>query len=105
MASIICLFLLNWLLKRKRKSKSYPRNRPWRPIGSWEFHRVDLVPDPLLLGKCGSTDDGTRVSGSVAKNSDYCPHLRRKKKTKKQIQFPKHCVLYWFRIPNDGQGI
>jgi hypothetical protein len=30
--------------------------------------RVDPVPDPLLLRKCGSAGNRTRTSGSVAKN-------------------------------------
>jgi hypothetical protein len=33
--------------------------------------RVDPVPDPLLLRKCGSAGNGTRTSGSVARNSDH----------------------------------
>jgi hypothetical protein len=32
---------------------------------------VDLVPDPLLHRKPGSTVNGNRTSGSVAKNSDH----------------------------------
>jgi hypothetical protein len=32
--------------------------------------RVDPVPDPLLLRKCGSAGNRTRTSGSVARNSD-----------------------------------
>jgi hypothetical protein len=32
---------------------------------------VDPVPDPLLLRRCGSAGNRTRVSGSVAKNSDH----------------------------------
>jgi hypothetical protein len=29
------------------------------------------VPDPLLLGKSGSAGNGTRTSGSVARNSEH----------------------------------
>jgi hypothetical protein len=32
---------------------------------------VDPVPDPLLLGKSGSSRNRTRTSGSVARNSDH----------------------------------
>jgi hypothetical protein len=32
---------------------------------------VDPVPDPLLLRKSGSAGNGTRASGSVARNSDH----------------------------------
>jgi hypothetical protein len=32
---------------------------------------VDPVPDPLLLRKSGSAGNGTRTSGSVARNSDH----------------------------------
>jgi hypothetical protein len=32
---------------------------------------MDPVPDPLLLRKSGSTENGTRTSGSVARNSDH----------------------------------
>jgi hypothetical protein len=32
---------------------------------------VDPIPDPLLLGKSGSTGNRTRTSGSVARNSDH----------------------------------
>jgi hypothetical protein len=41
---------------------------------------VDPVPDSLLLKKSGSAGNGTRTSGSVAKNSDHhrgCVRLRR----------------------------
>jgi hypothetical protein len=33
--------------------------------------KVDPVPDPLLLRKCGSAGNRTRTSGSVARNSDH----------------------------------
>jgi hypothetical protein len=33
--------------------------------------RVEPVPDPLLLKKCGSAGNRTRTSGSVARNSDH----------------------------------
>jgi hypothetical protein len=32
---------------------------------------VDPAPDPLLLRKCGSAGNRTRISGSVARNSDH----------------------------------
>jgi hypothetical protein len=32
---------------------------------------VDPVPDPLLLRMRGSVGNGTRTSGSVARNSDH----------------------------------
>jgi hypothetical protein len=32
---------------------------------------VDPVPDPLLLRKSGSAGNRTRISGSVARNSDH----------------------------------
>jgi hypothetical protein len=32
---------------------------------------VDPVKDPLLLRKSGSTENRTRTSGSVARNSDH----------------------------------
>jgi hypothetical protein len=32
---------------------------------------VDLVPDPLFLGKSGFAGNWTRTSGSVARNSDH----------------------------------
>jgi hypothetical protein len=34
--------------------------------------RVDPVPDPLLLRKCGSAGNRTWTSGSVARNSVLC---------------------------------
>jgi hypothetical protein len=32
---------------------------------------MDPVPDPLLLRKYGSAGNRTRISGSVARNSDH----------------------------------
>jgi hypothetical protein len=34
---------------------------------------VDAVTDPLLLRRSGSTGNRTRISGSVARNSDHQP--------------------------------
>jgi hypothetical protein len=36
-----------------------------------QLYWVDPVPDPLLLKKSGSTGNRTRISGSVARNSDH----------------------------------
>jgi hypothetical protein len=32
---------------------------------------VDPIPDPLVLRKSGSTENPTRTSGSIARNSDH----------------------------------